>query len=142
MKKRLNIEIECGETTCAAEPGKFCQYLQTWRAQAVCALFPSLQKPGGQLVGGWADRDMHTELVSTSLGVQRCPACIAAETDPAEKLIEALSADGNCPDFLGIAECADRAAGECPAADVQRDTPECKAVTRACWDKWAKGELK
>jgi hypothetical protein len=26
MKQRLTFEIECGEKSCASEPGKFCQF--------------------------------------------------------------------------------------------------------------------
>jgi len=29
--KTLNLEIVCGATTCASEPGKFCRFLSTQR---------------------------------------------------------------------------------------------------------------
>lgn len=41
MLKILKLEIDCGETTCATEPGKFCKYFLTSRfGQAFhCQLF-------------------------------------------------------------------------------------------------------
>ena len=39
MKARIIIAIECGEKTCASEPGKFCTYLV---GNYRCALFGRL----------------------------------------------------------------------------------------------------
>ena len=41
--KQIRITIECGEFTCASEPGKFCKFVGTRRmgAEYVCRLFPS-----------------------------------------------------------------------------------------------------
>lgn len=41
MKFHKTIEIECGETTCASEPGKFCKYLarMSFGRIPVCTFF-------------------------------------------------------------------------------------------------------
>lgn len=41
MKTTLTFQIECGETTCASEPGKFCQYVgvQGFGTKPICLLF-------------------------------------------------------------------------------------------------------
>jgi hypothetical protein len=143
MIRRLAVEIECGETTCTAQNGKLCKYLITWHAQAVCAKFPSLRKPGGQRVGGWEERECFTELQSSTGGVQRCQACLDAEkADPAGKIIEAMVGVGACPDFLGMAACPERVSEQCPAEEMRFGTPKTTAAIRACWEKWLKGELK
>ena len=43
MKTTLKIQVECGETTCAKEPGKFCRFFGTMRFGTIpiCMLFPS-----------------------------------------------------------------------------------------------------
>jgi len=42
MIRKLVITIDCGEETCASEPGKFCKFLGTthFGTQHVCCLFP------------------------------------------------------------------------------------------------------
>ena len=66
----LQIPIECGETTCAHEPGKFCPFVGTVRMGTVpvCRLFPTDTMP-------------HTELQSSSPAgwLLRCSACLEAE---------------------------------------------------------------
>lgn len=41
MKHILKLEIECGEKTCASEPGKFCKWLSTRKMGTIrfCWLF-------------------------------------------------------------------------------------------------------
>ncbi len=42
MKFTVKLEIECGETTCASEPGMFCKYVGAVKfgTVPVCMLFP------------------------------------------------------------------------------------------------------
>jgi hypothetical protein len=65
MKQTLKIEIECGEKTCASEPGKFCFYFGRVKFGQVptCCLFPSVDQPWIRLEDkdGW---------------VQRCEVCL------------------------------------------------------------------
>lgn len=72
--KTLQIQIDCGETTCAREPGKFCEFFGTRRfgTTPVCMLFPQ------------ADPNPHNQGASTDLKgkdgwIQRCSACMEAE---------------------------------------------------------------
>jgi hypothetical protein len=136
----LTVEIECGETTCAAEPGRMCPKFFFDRYDALtCELEYRCSALNEPLVRITADE------FGDGTQIQRLPACLAAESsDPAGKLLDALLATGDCPDFVGITAhgCSDRLAGTCPAEDTEAGTPECIAVCRACWDKWLKGELK
>lgn len=72
MKRTLKIEIECGEKTCASEPGKFCPYLGTVRmgTKYVCMLFPNEEGSHTLLMGEGGDE---------AGWLQRCPACLKAE---------------------------------------------------------------
>jgi len=72
--KTLKININCGETTCASEPGKFCQFLGSRRMGTipVCMLFPT-KNPGRKDPGSLTDLDQ------TDSWLQRCPACLEAE---------------------------------------------------------------
>lgn len=65
MKKTLSIEIECGELTCASEPGKFCPFVGSVKmgTKTVCRLFPSEDKS-------------YTVLEDKDGWVQKCPACL------------------------------------------------------------------
>ena len=65
---KLSIPIIAGKTTCASEPGKFCQFVGTIRfgQEHVCRLFPS-------------ENNSHTRLESSDGWLQRLPECIAAE---------------------------------------------------------------
>lgn len=69
MKRILQIEIDCGETTCASEPGKFCR----WRGSRgfgtvpICALFAT-------------KNDTYTDLEDMDGWVRRCQQCLDAET--------------------------------------------------------------
>lgn len=70
MKRRLQIAIECGESTCASAPGVFCAQLRVARfgTRFVCAAFDyeELRDGSGTLSGpGW---------------LQRLPECLTAET--------------------------------------------------------------
>ncbi len=68
MKRTLRVEIECGETTCASEPGKFCEFFgsRNFGSVPVCALFP-------------AGDSTWTDLEEKDGWTQRCSQCIAAE---------------------------------------------------------------
>jgi hypothetical protein len=67
MKVQLAISAECGELTCAPEPGIFCAWLGAaqFGTQPVCRLFPG-------------DRVAHTVLDCIDGLTQRCDACKAA----------------------------------------------------------------
>jgi hypothetical protein len=73
--KKLTIEIECGEKTCAIEKGKFCPYLCTTRMGTI------------PYCGIWYDQDrkgMPAPLESKNGWLQRRPECLASEnTKPA-----------------------------------------------------------
>jgi hypothetical protein len=62
MKITLTIPIECGEKTCASEPGKFCQFLDMgrWGCNPACSIW------GVGL----------TELTEQTGWLQRCPQCL------------------------------------------------------------------
>ena len=61
----LSIAIECGKTTCASEPGKFCKFFGTMRFGTIplCRLFPS-------------EGDSCTELKDVGGWIQRCDDCL------------------------------------------------------------------
>ena len=65
--RQLSIYVDCGDTTCASEPGKFCAYAMSSRFGTIwhCGLFKMAQlntsKPDGD---GW---------------LLRCDACLAHE---------------------------------------------------------------
>lgn len=65
--KTIKLNLDCGESTCASEPGKFCQFFGSMRfgTIAVCRLFPS-------------DDGAQTELFEKDGWIQRCEACKAA----------------------------------------------------------------
>lgn len=66
--RTVNIEINCGLTTCAAEPGKFCKYFGTIKFGQilVCRLFPS-------------EEDSYTVLEELNGWTQRCGDCMVNE---------------------------------------------------------------
>ena len=74
MNRKLEIEIDCGDTTCASAPGKFCRFAgaRRWGTVPVCLLFPD-QNPSRQNVSG------HTGLDDKDGWVQRCQGCLDAE---------------------------------------------------------------
>jgi len=43
MKRTLEIKINCGELTCASEPGEFCEFVGTksFGKTYLCMLFPA-----------------------------------------------------------------------------------------------------
>ena len=65
MKRTLELTIDCGDTTCASEPGKFCRFFGTRRmgTEFVCRLFPTTE-------------DSFTPLEDKDGWVQRCEACL------------------------------------------------------------------
>jgi hypothetical protein len=66
MKRTLEIEIECGDKTCASEPGKFCQFVGTksFGKTYLCMLFPSEDSYTILESGGW---------------LMRCEQCLKSE---------------------------------------------------------------
>jgi hypothetical protein len=70
MKRRLPIEIDCGDQTCAKEPGKFCRFFGQVKFGTipVCMLFPSVD-------------NSHTILEQGPDGwTLRCTECLAKQT--------------------------------------------------------------
>jgi hypothetical protein len=69
MKKTLKIDIECGEKTCASEPGKFCEFFGSMKfgQVPVCRLFPSI------------DDNPYTILEDKDGWTQRCTRCLDSE---------------------------------------------------------------
>ena len=65
---KLNIEIECGLTTCASEPEQFCRFLGSKKMGQVpvCMLFPD-------------ENGSYTNLKTNDGWVQRCEACLMAQ---------------------------------------------------------------
>jgi hypothetical protein len=63
MKYRLTKVIECGATTCASEPGKFCQQLRVshFGTRWSCYEFECAIEPPKDNFEGW---------------LQRCKACL------------------------------------------------------------------
>ena len=49
MKVTLTFEIECGETTCASEPGEFCRFLTIagYSGKCICYLFGAVGEKDG-----------------------------------------------------------------------------------------------
>ena len=75
MKKILCIPIECGEKTCASEPGKFCPQMtiSKFGKDYSCHLFEKrLKGPSEAPIAGW---------------LQRLPECLAAEERPAPVVV-------------------------------------------------------
>ena len=70
----LQIDIHCGESWCASEPGKFCQYLgaRKYGTAPVCMLFPQ-SDPNPHNAGGT------TDLQEAYGWIRRCDVCLAAE---------------------------------------------------------------
>ena len=66
--RNLSLAVVCGDTTCASEPGKFCQFFGTrnFGQVPVCMLFPP-------------DVGTSTPLFEKDGWVQRCSACLEAE---------------------------------------------------------------
>jgi hypothetical protein len=75
MKTSLLLRVECGETTCAEEPGKFCVYMGaiSFGQKSVCLLFPDVENAKGS--GGY------TVLEEKDGWVRRCAECLSAERD-------------------------------------------------------------
>lgn len=74
MHRILSISINCGEKTCASEPGKFCQFLGSMRFGTcpVCMLFP-MENPGRK------DQGAATPLKEVDGWLQRCENCLSSE---------------------------------------------------------------
>jgi hypothetical protein len=71
----LKINIKCGKTMCASQPGEFCEYLGSRRygTTPVCMLFPQAD-PNPHNVGGT------TDLQDVDGWVRRCQMCL--DSDP------------------------------------------------------------
>lgn len=70
MKRKLMLEIECGDKTCASEPGVFCDKIYQQ---------PKLKWP--QIPMSWCCRLFNVELSEDKPcgWLQRCQACLDAE---------------------------------------------------------------
>lgn len=68
MLRQLNIQINCGNTTCASKPGEFCKYMGSrhFGSVPICTLFPS-------------EDAIYTELQDKGGWVQRCQDCLDSE---------------------------------------------------------------
>lgn len=68
MTRQIKIEIECGDLTCASEPGKFCRWAdrRSFGRKPICTLFPDP-----------TETRAYTELVYVDGWLQRCPQCLA-----------------------------------------------------------------
>lgn len=82
MKKFIKFEIDCGETTCAIVPGKFCKFVGAARFGTipVCRLFSS-------------SNDSYTELIDKDGWLQRCDSCLKGVLDES---CAGQCIDGNC----------------------------------------------
>ena len=80
MTARFKIPVECGATTCAREPGKFCRFVgtQSFGTRPVCLLF---QTERGNV-------PLHDE----NGWLQRCAECLALEAELGRKLCK----NANC----------------------------------------------
>lgn len=72
MKRELIVEIDCGDTTCASEPGKFCRFMGTSKFGSIfhCMLFRDLTV--------WRGPD-EVRLEEKDGWLQRCPQCLELE---------------------------------------------------------------
>lgn len=77
-KRTLQLQIDCGEKTCASAPGKFCQWCLTTRfgTRWICGLFRDEQSNPVRLRSaqrwsddGWKDDGW----------LQRCQQCLETE---------------------------------------------------------------
>lgn len=69
MERKIVLEIECGELTCAKEKGEFCRFAGATHLGTVpaCMLFPDFKA-----------NISHTELETVDGWTQRCDACLEA----------------------------------------------------------------
>ena len=74
MNRILKFSINCGDTTCASEPGEFCKYLGSTKfgTVSVCMLIPDPDPTSKNKSG-------HTYLKVAKGGIQRCPECLDRE---------------------------------------------------------------
>ena len=101
---KLTIDINCGEKTCAKEPGKFCSFFGSKKMGTIpiCTLFPSTDT-------------VYTDLEDKDGWTLRCPACLQAEKAPPHKetrdemifMCLAKSADCAYGDLRGSQSCKD-----------------------------------
>jgi len=70
----LEININCGEKTCASEPNKFCKFCgaKKFGQIPICSLFPS-------------ENDCHTELIEINGWIQRCKTCLQSQISKKEE---------------------------------------------------------
>jgi len=88
VKRKILIEIEAGEKTCAIEPGKFCEFSGTvnWGMTFICRLFPGPDE---------AYTVLHNTKNDGMGWTIRCPACLAAEKE-AKNALPVESCAGKC----------------------------------------------
>ena len=56
MKATIKLDIECGENTCASEPGKFCRLLTYYSSgKAICYIFGEVRDHSEDGLG-WIQR--------------------------------------------------------------------------------------
>jgi hypothetical protein len=74
MKRKLEIEIECGELTCAFEPGKFCKFVgaKSFGTKFLCRLFP--------------EDNSYTMLYDEGGWLMRCEQCLKKERKKGESV--------------------------------------------------------
>lgn len=72
--KRLRLDVDCGEKTCAKAPGEFCRFFgsRKFGSVPVCMLFPN-PFPGHK------DPHSATPLREVDGWTLRCQACLDAE---------------------------------------------------------------
>lgn len=68
MLRNLNIQINCGDSTCASKPGEFCNFFATthFGMTPVCSLFQT-------------EKEFYTPLNQKDGWVQRCKDCLDSE---------------------------------------------------------------
>jgi hypothetical protein len=74
MERKLIIEIECGEKTCASEPGKFCNLIGSrhFGGISICTCF---SRPDSKGILSFV------ELEEKDGWLLRCDECLAAEKE-------------------------------------------------------------
>lgn len=78
MERTLKISVDCGEKTCASEPGNFCRFMGSVKfgQVPVCTLFPDVKKGETYTILGNTKED-------DTGWVLRCQSCMALEESDA-----------------------------------------------------------
>lgn len=68
-RTKLTLTVNCGKTTCASKPGRFCRFFgsRKFGQVPICTLFPD-------------ELGTNTFLQEQDGWVQRCPACLEAQS--------------------------------------------------------------